>query len=324
MLVPEHSFRRPALFDELSAASHVLVVGAGGGHDVFAGVPIWHALRTEGKDVTLGNLSFAGPGRLAQFRVSDQLFAVRANSAGWNPDLGYLPDMYLAQWLADQGADPVVYAFPQTGVQPLRTGYEQLIASTGADAIVLIDGGVDALLTGSETQLGTPAEDTTSVLAAAAVTLKTKLLVCTVFGVDAHDGVSHAQVLEAIANLELDGAFHGAISLTRHMPEARALLDLIDRTQALEPHHASIVMSSLAAALRGDFGDVHRSERTAGERLFISPLMPLYWTFDLDAVASRIKYADTVIPTQTFNQVVEAIQAFRAATRAQPYSAWPL
>ena len=130
-------------------------------------------------------------------------------------------------------------------------------------------------------------------------------------------------MLEAIANLDLDGAFLGALSLLRTMPEVAALLDLIDAITGADPDHASIVLTSMAAALRGGFGDVHTIDRTVGERLFVSPLMPLYWTFDLSAVAARISYASLLADTVTFDDVVQAIQVFRAQIRPQPFSAWP-
>ena len=44
--------------DSLLASSSVLIVGAGGGFDIFAGLPLFAALRAAGKKVTLANLSF--------------------------------------------------------------------------------------------------------------------------------------------------------------------------------------------------------------------------------------------------------------------------
>jgi hypothetical protein len=320
---PGWALDSPPLFAALADAERVLIAGAGGGHDVLAGVPLRQALVARGIDVSFANLSFAGPGRLCRFQVADQLFAVRPVPVEAELDLGYLPELHLARWLSDRQADPVVYAFPQTGLVPLTAAYRQLVALTRPDAVVLIDGGVDALLTGSETRLGTPAEDITSLLAVDAVQVDTKLLVCTAFGVDAHDGVAHTQVLEAIANLDLDGAFLGALSLLRTMPEVAALLELIDVMTATDPDHASIVLTSLAAALRGGFGDTHSISRTLGDRLFVSPLMPLYWTFHLPAVAARVSYANLLEATHTLDEVVQAIQSYRGQINPQPFSHWP-
>ena len=46
------------LIDVLAEARSVLIVGMGGGFDIFCGLPIRHALRDAGKTVHLANLSF--------------------------------------------------------------------------------------------------------------------------------------------------------------------------------------------------------------------------------------------------------------------------
>src|SRR5262245_27852268 len=43
---------------ELSASRRVLLAGAGGGFDIFCGLPLYFALREQGKEVYLANLSF--------------------------------------------------------------------------------------------------------------------------------------------------------------------------------------------------------------------------------------------------------------------------
>src|SRR5690349_17141972 len=49
----------PPLLTRLRAADRILVAGAGGGFDVYAGLPIALALRAAGKEVHLANLSFS-------------------------------------------------------------------------------------------------------------------------------------------------------------------------------------------------------------------------------------------------------------------------
>jgi hypothetical protein len=47
------------LLDQLQRAERVLIAGAGGGFDVFSGLPLFFALRDAGKAVFLANLSFS-------------------------------------------------------------------------------------------------------------------------------------------------------------------------------------------------------------------------------------------------------------------------
>ncbi|GAB3876495.1 hypothetical protein GCM10029964_023510 [Kibdelosporangium lantanae] len=53
------SLHEPPLFTRLAPASRVLVAGAGGGFDVYAGLPLAVGLTALGKEVHLANLSFA-------------------------------------------------------------------------------------------------------------------------------------------------------------------------------------------------------------------------------------------------------------------------
>ena len=50
---------RIPLFERLEGARSILIAGAGGGFDVFAGLPVYFALRARGATVHLANLSFS-------------------------------------------------------------------------------------------------------------------------------------------------------------------------------------------------------------------------------------------------------------------------
>jgi hypothetical protein len=158
-------------------------------------------------------------------------------------------------------------------------------------------------------ELPSPVEDFVSIAALALVPVPTRMLLSVGFGVDAHVGVCHAQVLRAIAELTQSGGYLGAISLLSDMPEVAAYLDAVSyaNERSASP---SIVSSSIAAAIAGHFGDHHSSERTRGTRLFINPLMPIYWFFDLPKVAERILFLDRLEGTETWEDVQETIADF--------------
>ncbi|HEX7164216.1 MAG TPA: hypothetical protein VF223_23610 [Trebonia sp.] len=161
------SLSEPAFFSRLKQADRILIAGAGGGFDVYAGLPLAVALRAQGKRVHLANLSFANLDALdlADW-IGQDVVGVHAGSASY---ADYFPERALTDWLGqhpDLGLAPVVYAFPKVGVQSLRAAYRALLAHLGGvDAVVLVDGGTDILLRGDESSLGTPEEDITSLAA---------------------------------------------------------------------------------------------------------------------------------------------------------------
>lgn len=295
------------LFDALHAAKRVLVAGAGGGFDIYAGVPLMLALESLGKQVHLANYSFARLDALEGRRLAPDLVEVTADSG----PASYLPERELARWFrAKHGREVSVHAFAGVGVAPLTDAYRALVHDLAVDAVVLVDGGTDSLMRGDEAGLGTPAEDAASLAAVSALDApSTRLLVCVGFGVDAFHGVCHAHFLEAVAALQREGAFLGATSLLPGMPEADAYVDLVDAVHAR--HRPSIVNGSIASAIEGHYGDVHRTSRTEGSRLWINPLMSLMWAFELEPVAARNLYLRFLRHTRTLMEVHAIIEGFR-------------
>jgi hypothetical protein len=303
------SLATPPLFAALRQTRRVLIAGAGGGFDVYAGLPLAIALRHAGIDVYLANLSFA------QLELLDSDVWTAENVAAVTPDTAglddYFPERALARWLAAHDLPSTVYAFPKVGVQPLRTAYRYLIEYLGVDALVLVDGGTDLLLRGDETGLGTPVEDITSLAAVAGLDLPVKLVTCLGFGIDAYHGVNHTQVLENLAALDRDGGYLGALSIPGDSQEAILYRDAVAHAQTATPMRPSIVNGQIAAATRGAFGDVQFTRRTSGSSLFVNPLMAIYFTVDLDKLAARCLYLDRIVSTHGMRQVAGRIEAFR-------------
>ncbi|MEU6370273.1 DUF1152 domain-containing protein [Streptomyces sp. NPDC046931] len=318
------SLQEPPFFTRLRDAQRVLVAGAGGGFDIYAGLPLALALRSAGKEVHLANLSFADLYGLDEGVWLDRDVAViRPDTTGRGD---YFPERTLAQWLDHQHLPATVYAFPRTGVQPLRAAYRSLIDHLGGvDALVLVDGGTDILMRGDEHGLGTPEEDMASLAAVSGLEdIAHRLVACLGFGIDSHHGVNHSLVLENLAALERDGAYLGAFSLPRHSREGALYLDAVAHAQRCTSTHPSIVNGSIAAAVRGDFGNVRFTDRTKDSELFINPLMTLYFCVDAPALARRNLYLDRLENTALMRQISTVIETFRDELPGQrPPRAFP-
>lgn len=303
------TFLRLPFFDAIADAETILLAGAGGGFDIFSGLPLYFGLRNMGKTVHLANLSFSRLYESNGKRLGTGLVKVTAQTEGFER---YFPELHLARWLAAQGEPTPIYGIDRAGVKPVSAAYQALNDSLNPDAIILVDGGTDSLMRGDEAGLGTPQEDVASLSAVHALDVPIKLLVCLGFGVDTYHGVCHAQFLEAVADLNRRGAFLGMWSLTRDMPEVQRYIKAVDHVNGVMSDHPSIVSSSIVSAIEGEFGDHHRNHRTEGSHLFINALMTLYWCFRLDAVAERILYLDAVRETESFRDMTLAIGYFRA------------
>lgn len=312
--VLEMSVLDSPLGKRLLACERILIAGAGGGYDVYCGLPLYFALRHAGKQVSLANLSFTYLGGCDAPMVIPHLARVERTTQGCDD---YFPERYLAELL-----NVPVWAIEKVGVAPTRDAYRHLVHTLDLDAIVLIDGGTDILMRGDEAGLGTPAEDMTSLAAVSGLDVDTKLVACLGFGIDAFHGVCHAHFLEAVADLAREGAFLGATSLLPDWPEVVRYRKSVEYVHArMQP---SIVNASIVSAIEGRFGDHHTLDRTAGSTLFINPLMALLWGFDLDAVARRSLYLRDLEGTRSIWDVQVIIEAFRKRVQTKPRTVIPV
>jgi hypothetical protein len=296
---------RSPFLEELDDARNILVAGAGGGFDIFSGLPLYFGLKAAGKTVHLASLSFSFLPR-GETWIAPGLLRVTADSS--RPQ-DYFPELYLAQWFRQQGEETPIYCFEPAGVKRLLAGYRSLVESLFLDTIVLVDGGTDSLMRGDEDELGTPHEDIASITAVHELDVQRKLLACLGFGVD---GVCHAHFLEAVAELTRNHGYLGVLSLLEAMPEVRQYRMATEAVFAAMPHHISIVSSSVLSALAGYYGDHHATPRTQYSELWINPLMAVYWCFQLAPVAERVLYREALRETESYRDVAAVIERFRS------------
>ena len=305
----------PPIFAELTNSHNVLIAGAGGGFDVFSGLPLYFALRQSGKNVYLANLSFSflPPEQLTkENRISPAMLEVNVKTPNFSD---YFPEFFLSKWFKEQNQEVPIFCFEKTGVKPLLENYTALIKGFNLDTIILVDGGTDSLMRGDESGLGTPYEDISSIMAVAQSDVKKKLLMCLGFGVDHFHGVSHAHFLEAVSELIKSDGYLGTFSLTENMPEVQKYKEASEFVFKAMPRDISIVTSSILAAISGNYGDYHSTPRTQNSELWINPLMSMYWCFSLMPVAERILYGEELKNTQTFSDVMEIIKNFRRSCK---------
>ena len=294
--------------DQLEACDNLLIVGAGGGFDLYVGLPVYFEMRLHGKTVHLANLSFLTvPELKATKALTQTLVGVTPDSHGPGH---YFPEKHLAQFIQMQFPDEeaTVWLFELAGVETLLADYRALIAHLNIDGILLVDGGVDSLARGDEVLPGTPLEDFASLCAVDQLDLPLRMLACLGFGIERE--THHAHILENIAALTKAEAFLGACALLPQMDAVQSYVDAVQFAFDQGEQVPSVINASVVSAVRGEFGDFHLTERTKGNQLWISPLMTLYWFFDLPAVAERNLWLPHVRDTRT------KIDLFRAMTIA--------
>jgi hypothetical protein len=312
MTTPAPELNLP-IWDRLAASTQILIAGIGGGFDLFCALPIYFTLRQRGYTVHLANYSFAEVQSFSGgVRLSDTLVGVRA---GDHKLVVYFPELHLAQWLVTVEPDPLpIWCFHKTGVRPLAENYRLLIDHLAIDTLLLIDGGIDSLAHGDEAMPGTFVEDSVSLAAVQTLTdVPTRLLLCSGFG--AEQEVTHLHFFENMATLAKAGAFLGACALTPAMLAYQQYEQAVLAVHGQPFQDPSVINASIISAVRGEYGNYHLTEKTQGSRLWISPLMTLYWFYAFEAVSERNLVLDALAPTDTFPEAIRAALGVRQGLR---------
>lgn len=286
------------IFDYLSTSQNLLIAGMGGGYDIFCGLPLYFALKERGLNVHLANYSFSDfEGLNVATRLTESLVGVTADFESSNH---FFSELYLAQWFRHKRhQEMTIWCFEKTGVRPLIENYRALITHLSIDSILLVDGGVDSLLRGDEAEIGTLLEDTVSLIAVGELSdIPKRIVAC--LGMGAELDITYAHVFENIAKLtELDATL-GSCSLLRQMLVYQQYEDAVLFVQSRPGQEPSVINSSVISATQGKYGNFHLTSKTSGSRLRISPLMSIYWFFELPAIARRnqlyqhMRYTDTI------------------------------
>jgi hypothetical protein len=310
------------ILHQLKGCKNLLIAGMGGGFDVFCGLPIYFELKKHGVHAHLANFSFSDIESIDfGIRLTGTLVGVTPNAERVYP---YFPELHLVNWFkAKRNEEMTIWCFHKTGAAPLTENYKILAKHLSLDGILLVDGGVDSLVRGDEAELGTAIEDLTSLYAVNQLSdVPTRLLACIGFG--AEQNLTHAHILENIASLTKAGGFLGACSLTPQMDSYQDYDKAVMYVQGNEFQDSSVINSSIVSAVRGTFGDYHLTEKSKRGRLWISPLMPLYWFFDFDCVVKQNQLLPEIEGTKLFRDALYRVIAKAERISRRPASKIPL
>jgi len=308
--------------NQLKGCRNLLIAGMGGGYDVFCGLPIYFELRKQGVQVHLANYSFADITSVRHgIRLTESLVGVTPDAQRIYP---YFPEFYLAQWFHQVRQETIpIWCFQKTGALPLLRNYEILVNHLAIDGILLVDGGVDSLLQGNEYKMGTLIEDSISLCAVNQLThIPVRMLTC--IGLGAEQDITYRHVFENIAGITQAGGMLGACSLIPQMEVYQLYDAVVSYVQSQPIQDPSVINSSIVSAVRGAYGDFHLTEKTQGSRLWISPLMALYWFFDLECVAKKSLVLSTLADTLTFRDALYRVMECQKTIPRRPDGRVPL
>jgi hypothetical protein len=287
----------------MAAARRPLVVGMGGGGDVVGALATAEACRIyNGAEPVLGGMTWErrvidprpGPRAIDEIEGGEPLSAC-VLAAGPDTRSGdvVFAEAHMAHFLGER----VLLVDPHPGSAIIAEGLAEAADAVGADLIVLLDVGGDALAHGNEPGLASPLCDSLMLAAAARLQGSGRDVLAGVFGVGCDGELTVDEVMERVSEVAAAGGLAGVRGLTE--PVAERLEGAVKEV----PTEASAMA---VRCFRGDTGtaQIRRGQRTVP----LSPLGAL--TIYLDpqkAINSAARLARAVMDAASLEEANDAL-----------------
>jgi hypothetical protein len=288
----------------LDNAQNILIVGLGGGFDVFTGLPFVFHWRD--KNFILTNHS------------SSQAFVFQPST-----DKDY-PEGLLSN-LSNVSAK---YTIGRHGPKLVKSALDQILQDHQIDVILGVDGGVDSLSRGDEEDYGTVLEDFVTLAALSDIKIP-KVICCAGFGCETEENMNFYRILENMSELASTEAFYGSFSLTNKMIEFQQYVTECELSWG-EDRRKSHIQTKIISAAIGKFGPNNhysnvdpRIENSTGHS-FISLLSNIFWMFDLDAVIKNNLTIEMLKKGNTFTDAKMLLRQFMITQKLRSHESLPL
>jgi hypothetical protein len=325
----------------------VLLLGMGGGYDVFCAVPLFSELRGRGGDsaVFLGSLSFtkglsgvtdASGEKLRPFQGVEGVFNVSASeftAEQFGEDLGfpgnYFPELHLSRFLAaapatdDAGSEDFSVLtfnlhehFGASSPRVLGEALRDVCLALRIDTVVLVDAGVDSLLRGDEGGLGTFQEDMftfySSVVALEEADCVQRTVLMTI-GLGSEGGISEFDFARNSAAVQRAGGFFGSVQWLPSVPSVDLYLRAVDSSVPVN----TTINAQICDSIRGRFGNdcpAAASQRgVMNQDVFLNPMMGLMFLFDAQVAwnEKRAWFRDAIAASGSMEDLTDRTQRKR-------------
>jgi len=294
---------------QLQKSKNILILGAGGGVDVFSSLPIYFTLEKMKMGLHLANYTQSN---WVEINQHVETIPIALGCVGVSGNLKTpsenLPEAYLSSWFRDaRNQDVPIWMFKRDqSVKEYSNSLNMLIKHLEIDAILLVEAGMSSIMKGNEDGSGTMLEDTLTLAAVKNADVPTKILSCVGFGTETEEKLSHYLALENMAQITKQGGFYGSCSLVSFMDCFQQYKQACEHVWNQPGHRKSHVQTRIIPAAEGEFGDYHMFPDEKKADVFVSPLMSVYWFFNAEAAI----YNNVIMPVledkETFFEAVQS------------------
>jgi hypothetical protein len=293
---------------KLKSSNNILIMGMGGGFDVFSGIPIYITLEKMGIKSHIASFTHANwteiPTCTETIPMAPGCLGVTGNIARTSVNM---PEMYLSNWFKEvKNQEVPIWTFKRDqSVKEYSDSLNVLVKHLNIDTILLVDGGVDSIMVGDEEGSGTMMEDTLTLAAVKNANVQNKLLTCVGFGTEVEENLSHYLALENMSRITKQGGFYGSCSIVSFMDCFQQYKNACEYVWSQHEHRKSHVQTKIIPAAEGEFGDYHMFPMEKKADAFISPLMSVYWFFNAEAAIFNNEVIPAIEDEPTFYEAIQ-------------------
>jgi hypothetical protein len=277
-----------------AAAQRPIVIGIGGGGDVVGALATAEMLRLyHGADPIVGGVTWErrpidpqpGPRRMEEIEGAD-LVAPYVLAAGPETRVRETGVMFAESRMAEYLGVSTLLVDPWGGPAALAAGLAETRERLGADLLVFVDVGGDAIAHGDEPGLASPLCDAVLLAAAARLQSSGLAVLGAVFGPGCDGELKPAEVAERIAEVAAGGGLAGARGLTP------PVADRVEAAAAVVPTEASL------QAVRAFRGATGVTEIRGGRR-----------SVELSAASALTIFLDVQVAVNTAARLARAVDS---------------
>jgi hypothetical protein len=301
----------------LSRSLRPLVLGIGGGGDVVGALATAEACRLQGAEPVVGGVTWERrpidpqPGPRAETEIEGaRRLAPGVLAASAQTHIRGSGIRFAESRMAELLNEETILVDATLGPSQLADGLAATAAALGADLIVFVDVGGDALAHGDEPSLASPLCDAVMLAAAARLAERaaaggsSPAVLGGIFGIGCDGELTPSEVLARLAEVGAAGGLAGARGLTP------AIAQRLEEAVRVVPTEAS------AQAVRCFRGEIGRAEIRSGRRMVeLSPAGALTFYFDpLTALRSAARLAAAVMGARDLDDANEILHGLGVRT----------
>lgn len=278
---------------------NVLIIGIGGGFDIFCGLPIFYEMNNKVNNIVLANYSFTKIKKLEKVTYQNDIVGLYKTIDNKHYMTEYAPEFNLKHHFSQKGLNNDIYLIERNGLEIVIKNIEKIIEDHKITKIIAIDGGFDSLMKGDEQGRGTFLEDSITMGAIKFVGLPS-CLACIGFMTEKEDHVNEITVLRRINEIDSQFAFFGSCHLTKSQDAYEFYKEAY---LACSKNHTSHISGKIINSIENPL--------TIVDEVLYSPLMSNYHFFHLLTVANDNLLIPNLFHTNTFGECLMKLNEMR-------------